>query len=173
MARDAAGFDDFYRSTAPRMLRYGYALTGDLLEAQDIVQETYMRAWRNWRQVADHPAPEAWLRLTASRLATDRHRKLDGLRRAIGRSGPMPRGDPPGENAVLISATLRQLPPDQRRVLAMHYLLDLTVDDIAAELGVPVGTVKSWLSRGRTKLAAQLGGQTDRTEVPDADANRA
>ena len=55
----------------------------------------------------------------------------------------------------------------------MHYLLDIPVSEIALELGVPVGTVKSWLSRGRTALAARLGGGSRRTkerEVPDVPA---
>ena len=51
--RDAGGFDDLYRSTSPRLLRYCSALT----EAQDVAQEAYVRAWRHWRQVSGHPAP--------------------------------------------------------------------------------------------------------------------
>jgi RNA polymerase sigma-70 factor (ECF subfamily) len=169
MARDADGFDELYASTSQRLLRYGYALTGDLTEAQDVVQETYVRAWRSWRQVAAHPAPEAWLRLTASRLATDRYRRLAGLRRAVTRSGPTPPVGPPSEDAVLLAAALRRIPSDQRRALALHYLLDLSVADIALELGVPDGTVKSWLSRGRAALAAQLPTERTGTEVPDGD----
>ena len=52
MARDADGFDELYASTSHRLLRYGYVLTGDLAEAQDVIQETYVRAWRHWRKVA-------------------------------------------------------------------------------------------------------------------------
>jgi RNA polymerase sigma-70 factor (ECF subfamily) len=169
MVRDAAEFDELYRSTATRLLRYAYALSGDLAEAQDIAQETYVRAWGHWRQVSAHPAPEAWLRLTASRLATDRHRRLAGLRRSLTRSGPTPLAEPPSEDAVLLAAALRRIPPDQRRALAMHYLLDLPVAEIALELGVPEGTVKSWLSRGRTALAAQLTPEREGTEVPDVE----
>jgi RNA polymerase sigma-70 factor (ECF subfamily) len=166
--RDPQEYDDLYRSAAPRLLRYSYALTGDLGDAQDVVQETFVRAWQHWRQVAAHPAPEAWLRLTASRLATDRHRRVVGLRRALTLRGSERPVEPPGEAAVLVAAALRRLPTDQRRALAMHYLLDLPVAEIAAELDVPAGTVKSWLSRGRTALAAQLG-PTHATEVPDVE----
>ena len=169
MARDASAFDDLYRSTSQRLVRYCYALTGDLAEAQDVAQEAYVRAWRHWKQVAAHPAPEAWLRLTASRLATDRHRRIAGLRRALTRSGPTPPAEPPSGDAVLLAAALRRIPADQRRALAMHYLLDLPVVDIAHELDVPAGTVKSWLSRGRAALAAQLGLTREGTEVPDAE----
>ncbi len=159
--RDAQAYDDFYRSTSPRLLRYCYALVGELGEAQDVAQETYVRAWHHWRHVSQHPAPEAWLRLTASRLGTDRHRRLAGLRKAITRTGPSSPAGPPTEDVVALTVALRQIPADQRRVLAMHYLLDLPVSEIALELDVPVGTVKSWLSRGRSALADQLASPSE------------
>ena len=57
---------------------------------------------------------------------------------------------------MLLTQALRQLPMQQRRALALHYLLDLPVSQIAAETGAAEGTVKSWLARGRTALAAML-----------------
>jgi RNA polymerase sigma-70 factor (ECF subfamily) len=150
-------FDEFYRATSRRMLRYAYGLTGDSAEAQDVTQEAYVRAWRRWPEVVRLDDAEAWVRLVATRLATDRWRRLrvrrghEALQRA---PDPVP---PPSENTVLLVRALRGLPIDQRRALCLHYLLDLPVADIARELGVPAGTVKSWLSRGRAALAAQLG----------------
>ncbi|MET8279324.1 SigE family RNA polymerase sigma factor [Micromonospora sp. NPDC005174] len=154
--RDARSFDDFYRGTSRRMMRYGYAVTGDHTEAQDVVQEAFARAWRQWGRLAEHPAPEAWLRLVVSRLANDRWRHLHRWRVLLSRSGPPPTAPPPGEDAVLLVGALRQLPPAQRQALALHYLFDLPVEEIAREADVPVGTVKSWLSRGRSRLAALL-----------------
>lgn len=154
--RDAHGFDEFYRDTSLRMVRYGFALTGDLGDAQDVVQEAYTRAWRRWRTVAAHPAPEAWLRLTISRLATDRWRWLSGRRAALRRHGPPEPAPPPSEDTVLLTAALKQLPPHLRQAVALHYLFDLSVAQIADETNSPVGTVTSWLHRGRTELAAIL-----------------
>ncbi|MGK5681943.1 SigE family RNA polymerase sigma factor [Actinoplanes sp. URMC 104] len=154
--RDANGFDEFYRDTSARMLRYGYALTGDLAEAQDVVQEAYTRAWRRWARVSGHPAPEAWLRLTVARLSTDRWRRLSGWRAAVRRAGPPEPVGPPSEDAVVVTAALRRLPAPLRQAVALHYLFDLPVADIAAETGAPVGTVTSRLHRGRTELAAIL-----------------
>ncbi len=167
--RDAQGFDEFYRATSVRMVRYGYALMGDLADAQDVVQEAYTRAWRQWPTVAGHPTPEGWVRLTVSRLATDRWRRLRSWRAALSRAGPPPDESPPSENTVLLTTALRQLPPDQRQAVALHYLFDLSVDDIARESGVPAGTVKSWLYRGRARLAELLAeAASDRMEVSDA-----
>jgi len=82
MARNAAEFDEFYRATSRRVLRYGYAVTGDLTEAQDVVQEAYTRAWRDWRHVERHPSPEAWVRLVVTRpFPPD---SPQSLRRALG-----------------------------------------------------------------------------------------
>ncbi|KKK04764.1 SigE family RNA polymerase sigma factor [Micromonospora sp. HK10] len=166
--RDANSFDDFYRSTSARTLRYGYAVADDLGEAQDLVQEAYARAWRQWGKLAAHPAPEAWLRLVISRLATDRWRRLRGWRLAASRSGPPADVGPPGEETVLLVGALRQLPARQRQALALHYLFDMPVAEIAREAGVPTGTVKSWLSRGRTRLAELLPGVvSEELEVND------
>ncbi|AGL20386.1 SigE family RNA polymerase sigma factor [Actinoplanes sp. N902-109] len=152
----ADAFDTFYRDTARRLTRYAYGLTGDPGEAQDLVQEAYARAWQRWRRLAGYDDPEAWLRLVVNRLSSDRWRRI-GVRRArAAATAAAPPVAPPSENTVLLVGAMRTLPADQRRALALHYLLDRSVADVAAELGVAEGTVKSWLSRGRTALAAAL-----------------
>ena len=156
--RDSDGFDEFYRTTSGRLLRYGYAVTGDVAEAQDLVQEAYTRAWQRWRTVVEHPNPEGWVRLTVTRLANDRWRRLGRRRAAVLRAGPGEHARPPSEDTVMLAAALRGLPVPHRQALALHYLLDLPVAEIAAEAGVPVNTVKSWLSRGRAGLLAALAG---------------
>lgn len=108
--------------------------------------------------LAAHPAPEAWLRLVVARLATDRWRRLQGWRAALSRTGPPEPVLPPNEDAVLLAGALRRLPAAQRQALALHYLFDMSVRDIARETQVPAGTVKSWLSRGRARLATLLPG---------------
>ncbi|GGN81314.1 RNA polymerase sigma24 factor [Actinoplanes lobatus] len=157
--RDTQGFDLFYRETLTRVMRYAYALVGDAADTQDVVQEAYARAWRHWRKVADHPAPEAWVRLTVSRLATDRWRRSAKWLNILARtSGPPPTVRPPNEDTVLLTAALKTLPVKQRQAVALYYLYDMPVSRIAAEMGVPENTVKSWLSRARTTLAGLLAG---------------
>jgi RNA polymerase sigma-70 factor (ECF subfamily) len=156
--RDAESFDEFYRSTSARLMRYGYAVVGDLTEAQDVVQEAYTRAWQRWRTVAVHPHPEAWVRLVVTRLAADRWRRLARWQAILSRSGPPESVHPPSEDTVVVVAALRRLPVAQRQALALHYLFDQPVAEIAEETGVAVGTVTSWLSRGRAGLAQALTG---------------
>jgi RNA polymerase sigma-70 factor (ECF subfamily) len=158
--RDARSFDEFYRGTTVRLVRYAYAMVGDLAEAQDVVQEAYTRAWRHWRTVGEHPAPEAWMRLTISRLATDRWRRMTGWRAVLQRSAPPEPVAAPSENTVVLAAALRRLPANLRQAVALHYLFDMPVEQVAAETGTPVGTVKSWLHRGRAELAVLLADPT-------------
>jgi RNA polymerase sigma-70 factor (ECF subfamily) len=68
---------------------------------------------------------------------------------------------------VLLVRALRTLPPRQRRVTVLHYLCDLSVAAIAAEVEAPEGSVKVWLARARAALAAQLGDLT--TEAANAE----
>ena len=150
-------FEAFYRDTSRRLMRYAYGLTGDPGEAQDLVQEAYARAWQRWRRLCRYEDPEAWLRLIVNRLSADRWRRL-GVRRARAAAEPPPAPvDPPSEDVVLLVRAMRALPATQRQALALHYLLDRSIAEIAVETGAAQGTVKSWLSRGRAALAVALG----------------
>ncbi len=149
-------FDAFYRGTAPRLMRYAYGLTTDAAQAQDLVQEAYARAWQRWRRLRRYEDPEAWLRLVVTRLATDWWRAVRVRREAAAAQRPPAPADPPDETVLLIVDALRTLPAAQRRALTLHYLLDQPIAAIATEPGASVGTVKSWLSRGRAALAAHL-----------------
>jgi RNA polymerase sigma-70 factor (ECF subfamily) len=154
--RDAESFDECYRGTSRRLLSYAYALTGDWAQAQDLTQEAYMRAWRQWGRLSAYDDVEGWLRLVVSRLATDLWRRLQRWRGAMRLLGPAADTAPADESAVLLQRALHGLPTVQRKALALHYLFDMPVAQIALDAGVPVGTVKSWLSRGRNSLAAAL-----------------
>ena len=148
-------FDDFYSNSAARLIRHGYALTGDLAEAQDIAQEAFARAWQRWPTVRDCDSPEAWVRRVATNLAASRWRRIRVARSAGGHVAEQHAPEVSTDTVALVTG-LRTLPERQRTVLVLHYLCDLTVDQIAAELGCPTGSVKSWLSRGRIALAAAV-----------------
>ncbi|GAA1631052.1 SigE family RNA polymerase sigma factor [Actinoplanes couchii] len=160
-------FDDFYRDTSRRLLRYAYGLTGDAAEAQDLVQEAYARAWQRWKRLAGYDDPEAWLRLVVNRLSADRWRRI-GIRRArAAAEPPIPPVDPPSEDVVLLVRAMRELPDRHRRALALHYLLDRSIAEIAEETGSSQNTVKSWLSRGRAALAAALASEERRENASE------
>jgi RNA polymerase sigma-70 factor, ECF subfamily len=152
---EGAGFDDFYDATATRLVRYAYALTGNIADAQDIAQEAFARAWQRWDSVRGFDSPEAWVRRVATNLATSRFRRDRTARAAAPYliAADIPEISP---DTVALIAALRTLPERQRVVVVLHYLADLPIGQIAAELRCPVGSVKAWLYRGREALAIAL-----------------
>lgn len=156
MPEDVDGFDEFYQSSRQRLLGFVYVLTGDLSEAQDAVQEAYIRAWQRWSTVGRYDDPEAWTRVVASRIAVSRWRSLRSRARAYLRHGASETSPAPTTDTIEVVAALRQLPEEQRTAIALYYLLGMPVADVARETNAPVGTVKARLSRGRTALAGLL-----------------
>lgn len=163
---DAAGFDEFYQGSRQRLLGYVFLLTGDLAEAQDVVQEAYMRAWQHWSTIHRYDEPESWLRTVANRIAVSRWRRIRGRARAYLRHGAPDPVPAPSLDTVAVVEALRRLPAEQRVAVTMHYLLGMPVADVARETGVPVGTVKARLHRGRAALAELLA--VDAGEPADA-----
>jgi RNA polymerase sigma-70 factor (ECF subfamily) len=154
---DTEGFEEFYTATVGRLIGVLFPVTGDLHEAEDIVQEAYARASTRWARLRDYDAPEAWVRRVAMNLATDRGRRLQRQARALLRAGPPPAVPPASVEAMALADALRTLPVHQRQAIVLHHLVDLPLDEVAAILGTRTGTVKSWLARGRRTLAARLG----------------
>jgi RNA polymerase sigma-70 factor (ECF subfamily) len=149
------GFDAFYAATAPALVRQVHALTGDLAEAQDCVQEAYARAWQRWSKVQRYDVPAAWVRRVAFRLAVSRFRRARVGRVLLKQLRPVnvPELDP---SRVALIAALRRIPEAQRIAIVLHHLGGLSVEEVAAEVGAPAGTVKARLSRGRSALALLL-----------------
>jgi RNA polymerase sigma-70 factor (ECF subfamily) len=137
------------------------------------VQDTLERAWSRavlWRSVVDM---RAWL------FGIMHNLHVDGLRRARVATVPIDEDTPEGETpptqgdrlAVLdLQAALDRLPPEQREIVLLVALEDMPYADIAATLGVPIGTVMSRLSRGRERLRALLDAGAAPTPVPRPDA---
>jgi RNA polymerase sigma-70 factor (ECF subfamily) len=146
---------DVFVASYRRLVVQLYGITGSMDEAEDLVQESFVRAAASGRRFLAADNHEAWLRTTAVNLHRSRWRKLRNGRRAQQRIPAPPDPVGPEEHLEIIEA-LRALPGPQRQVIVLHYLADLPVEQIAVELGVPSGTVKSRLSRGRDALALRL-----------------
>jgi RNA polymerase sigma-70 factor (ECF subfamily) len=148
-----------YQAHYRRLVAALYALTADYNEAQDLVQEAYARALARPKQFLDVADPEAWLRTVAMNLARTRWRRRR-LFDTLVRSGRVARPveSVPGIDAdrVALIAALQQLSQVTRETIVLHHLADMSVHEVADTLGVPVGTVKARLSRGRALLAALL-----------------
>jgi RNA polymerase sigma-70 factor (ECF subfamily) len=151
------GFDEFYQACYGRLLRQVALITTDLADAEDVLQEAFARAALRWWQLETYDAPEAWVRRVAMNLAADNARRL--RRRAAGvlRLGPPPAQPELSADTVDLIRALRALPLGQRQAIVLHHLVGLPVEEIGRQLGVPSGTVKGRLARGRAALARRLG----------------
>lgn len=158
--RSETEFAALYQARFGDLASQLYAYLGDRAEAQDVTQEAFVRAWQRWTKISTYDDPVAWVRRVAWNLATSRHRRLAVARRFLSRSRPPEPQPGAGPDRVALVAALRRLPEKQRRALVLHHLADLSVAEIARDIGVAEGTVKSWLHRGRAELAKQLS-ETD------------
>ena len=154
MARDDSGFRDFVLHRWPVLVRYAYLLTGDAMQAEDLVQTALERCWRRWdRIVADNP--EAYVRTAVARGAVSRFRML-GRRVAEAPLDGVDAGAPDGAQArvaqEVVWAELATLPARMRAVVVLRVYEDLSVEETARVLGCSTGTVKSTLSRAMDRL---------------------
>jgi RNA polymerase sigma-70 factor (ECF subfamily) len=158
-------FDAFYTATSRSLISQLYALTGDWAEAADCMQEAYARAWQKWSTVAGLDSPAAWVRTVGFRVARSRWRRAQHALSLYRRTGLPDPVAAPSIDAVALATALRGLPETQRRALVLFHLADLSVAEVASEMGVPDGTVKSALSRGRAALAQTLRDDLEQSHV--------
>jgi RNA polymerase sigma-70 factor, ECF subfamily len=153
---DAADFAEFYAATFHPLCVQLYAHTGDLAEAQDVVQEAFCRALPRWNTLSKYDDPAAWVRKVAWNLATSRWRRLKRYMEIV-RSRELDLVEASARDRVDLMAALAVLPPRQRQAVVLHYLADASIAEIAQLTGAAEGTVKSWLHRARITLAGRLG----------------
>ena len=153
--RLAGSFDAFYQQEYSGLVQLAFVLSGSRHGAEDIAQDALVAAWKRWRELEQ---PLAWTRRVVANLAvsTIRRRMVEGramMRLAIGRGQPI--AELPEPDAEFWGA-VRALPTRQRQMLALYYLGDCSVGEIAVTLGCAEGTVRATLHKGRLALAARL-----------------
>ncbi|TDT15291.1 RNA polymerase sigma-70 factor (ECF subfamily) [Ilumatobacter fluminis] len=141
------------------MVALVYVLSGSRWAAEELAQDAFIEAHRKWGVIADYDDPGAWVRRVAVNKARSWGRRRSAEARAYAKHAVRNR-DLPGElpeSADQFWSAVRGLPERQAQIVALHYLDDRPVDDIAAVLGISAGTVKTQLHRARATLAARLG----------------
>jgi RNA polymerase sigma-70 factor (ECF subfamily) len=149
----------------PRLRRYARALVGERAGADDLVQDTLERAWTKLHLYRRGTDLRAW-------LFTVMHNVHVNKLRATRPTDPLEDGMPelaqraPQSDALLVrdlDRAIARLPADQRAVLLLVTLEEMSYEDVARTLGIPIGTVMSRLSRAREKLRTMMLGQTPPT----------
>jgi RNA polymerase sigma-70 factor, ECF subfamily len=149
-------FDLFYQQEYSGLVQLALVLSGSRHGAEDIAQDALVAAWKKWKELEQ---PLAWTRRVVANLAVSAIRRRIAEGRAMVRLAVL-RGEPIAELPepdTEFWAAVRALPTRQRQVLALYYLGDCSVGEIAVTLGCAEGTVRATLHKGRLALARRLG----------------
>jgi RNA polymerase sigma-70 factor (ECF subfamily) len=152
-------FEAFYRDEYRGMLGVAMALVDGTSVAEDLVQESFLSAHRRWDRVSQYDNPRAWVRRVLINRATSLRRRLKSELRAISRVGP-PEPAPPDltPETTGVWRAVHRLPRRQQQAVALHYVGQLSMAEIADVMGCSEGAVKSHLHRAREQLRRDLAG---------------
>ena len=159
---EVQSFEGFYAREFRMLVALAYALTGSQSHAEDVAQEAMLAAYRRWGEVSALDAPHAWVRRVCANISVSlvRRRLVEarGLLRLRGRRSEVTELD---EGDAAFFAEVRRLPRRQAQCIVLSYVYGCSVSEVAQILGCGDATVKTHLTRGRSKLAARLGDQIE------------
>ena len=157
-------FDEFYLREYPKVVGLLQGLLRSRLVAEELAQETFLVAYRDWDRISGLDNPRAWVRKVAINQRGSFLRAY--LRQQTRERDAVARDE---EDSIKLAddhaevwQAVRTLPPLQAQVIALHYYEDYSVAQVAAALGRAPGTIKAQLHYGRRKLARLLGAENDR-----------
>ncbi|TAL06390.1 MAG: RNA polymerase sigma factor [Chloroflexota bacterium] len=159
-AGDEEAFASLARAAGDRLLAIAYRILRDLGLAEDAVQQTLVIAWRELPRLRDVERFDAWLHrllVNACYAEARRGRRWAANVRVLPGDGPAARDEfVTVAQRDQLDRGFRRLPPEQRAAFVFHHYLGLTLPEIADELGVPLGTIKSRLHYATNTLRATL-----------------
>lgn len=160
---DEPSLEAIFRADYRRLVRGLAAAAGSPDLAADAVQEAFVQAHLHWRRVRRYDDPSGWIRRVAVNRILNQRRGRARQEAALSRLAPAPEGAPewPGTDPD-VAAVLAGLPLRQRTAVALRYLADLPVAEVARAMDISEGAVKAHVHRARAHVAARLEAQRDR-----------
>jgi len=150
-------FEAFYRDEYREMLGIALALVDGTSAAEDLVQESFLTAHRRWDRVSQYDSPRAWVRRVLINRATSWRRRVASEVRAVARVGPLePESPDLSPETAEVWRAVHRLPRRQQQAVALHYIGQLSMVEIADVMGCSEGAVKSHLHRAREQLRGTL-----------------
>lgn len=159
VAPESASFETFYVAQVNGVTALAYALTGSWAAAEDLAQEAFARALRDWDRVGVFTRADSWVRTVTVNLATSRFRRLSREAKtlsSLGRIREAASAEPFAADVEQFLSAVRSLPRRQAQAAALRYVDDLPLAEIAEVMGCAEGTVKAHLHRARAHLIEQL-----------------
>ena len=158
-ASDRVGWELLVERGLAPAYRLATIILGDAVEAQDVTHDSLLRAWRAWPSLRDPSLADAWLQRIVVNACRDRlrhgRRTVSVLKRLEGEPATFDPARGVGDRDA-IGRAFATLAPDTRATLALRFFADLTIDEIAARLSTPAGTIKSRIHRGLRQLRAEM-----------------
>jgi RNA polymerase sigma-70 factor (sigma-E family) len=156
-------FEEFYVREYPAVVGLAYALSGSRWGAEDLAQDAFMAAHRDWDRIGAYDNPGAWVRRVVANLSVSAFRRRVAEAKALART---PFGHETSLPDLAVGdpefwAAIRALPRRQAQVVALYYLEDRSVAEVAEILDVTPGTVKRHLHDGREALGRRLREEED------------
>ncbi len=153
-------YTEYVTARLPALRRVAYLLCGDEHRADDVVQVAITRLYTSWRRARDADDLDAYARAVVVRTFLNEQRRSWARIRLVGRADDLPPTlavGPDVETREQLRIALTRVPPRQRAVLVLRFLLDLPVAEVARMLRCSEGTVKSQTSLGLAAVRRQLG----------------
>lgn len=158
--RDRAAFQQLYRDASPKLFGISLRILKDKQEAEDVLQEVFVKIWHNADRYAPHVAsPQAWMNAVTRNLA------IDSLRRRKPGGGDLDAAEDPADDGLnpeetaimrsegrLIAACLAELDPDRASAVRLAYVEGESYLELADRFDLPLNTIRSWLRRSLIKL---------------------
>ena len=157
------GFDGFYRREYPAVVALAYALCGRPGVAEELAQDAFLIAHRQWDEVSRYERPSAFVRRVVINAAVSHRRRLAAEARALGRliAGARPAIDTLEGDTAGFWPLVRDLPHRQAQAIALFYVEDRSIEEVAEVMDCAQATVRVHLHRARTTLARRLGALGD------------
>jgi len=151
-------FEDFYVKEYTAVVGLAYALSGSRSGAEDLAQEAFLAAYSNWDRIAGYEQPGAWVRRVVANRSVSSFRRRAAEAKALARAAFGERVEIPdlGASDPDFWSNVRALPRRQAQVIALFYLEDRPIADVAEVLEMSPGSVKRHLHDGRRSLARRL-----------------
>jgi RNA polymerase sigma-70 factor, ECF subfamily len=153
--------DGLFRAHYGRLVRALTVVSGSREAAADAVQEAFVKAHLKWRVVSHYDDPVGWIRRVAINKLRDEHRSSGRKQKLVDRIGAEPERMIAEPELDELGAHLATLPRQQRLAIALFYIDQLSITEVAEALGISAGAVKFHLHQGRERLRGTLLGEGD------------